>query len=478
MNTLFSLVLESEEDSLLQRDPLAVARPPLCGRPKGHRGRPPLVRGGSAGTGRGSQETLNWALPGSSHSGQIDLQHCKAATQQASRSLAVEHTDRCLIQEPWHHGGSVKGLSGGKVQLFYGRGDLGPRACIAVKRACGGRGMANFCRRDLVAVVVRLRGEVEAEDIVFCSAYFPHESPTPPPTKEMRVLVNHCRAEKLPLILGCDVNAQNVVWGSERCNDRGTALLEFMADVDMEILNRGSRPTFVTSHCQCIIDVTMCTRRLAGRCRDWRVDREDTLSDHRLIRFSIEGCVKLHRDCLRRNSRATDWESVERILEERLRVGRVRPCREDKFEDEVKRIHVALTESFQMAYPAKQCKQGNKVPWWSRELDRLRCQSRRLGNRAHKSKRAEDWTLYRNVQREYKRLIQQSKELTWRTYCEELEALESISRLRRVFSGGPAQGLGGITLTSGETITEPREVLEHVVRAHSPDYYRASGRVP
>ncbi|XP_063979932.1 uncharacterized protein LOC135163956 [Diachasmimorpha longicaudata] len=370
------------------------------------------------------------------HCSQINLQYCRAATALLSRSLVVEHTDIYLIQEPWHHGGSVKGLSGSEEELFYARGDLDPRACIAVKKACGAKGMANFCYRDLVAVVMRLRGEAGAEDIVFCSAYFPHDSPTPPPTKELRDLVNHCRAKKLPLIIGCEANAQNVVWGSERCSDRGTALLEFMADVDLEILKRGSRPTFVTSRCQCLIDITVCTRRLVEQCMDWRVDRKDTLSDHRRIRFSIEGCTKLQ---------------------------------EDRLEDEVERIHVALIESFQIACPAKRCRQGNKVPWWSQELDRLRSQSRRLGNRAHKSKRAEDWTLYRNVQREYKRLIKQSKELTWRTYCEELEALSSISRRRRVFSGGPAQRLGGITLTSAETITEPREVLEHLVCAHFPD---------
>ncbi|XP_063972062.1 uncharacterized protein LOC135159929 [Diachasmimorpha longicaudata] len=273
--------------------------------------------------------------------------------------------------------------------------------------------MANFCNRDLVPVVMRFRGEAEAEDIVFCSAYFPHDSPTQPPTKELRDL--------------------NVVWGSESCNDRGTALLEFMADVDLEILNKGSRPTFVTSRCQCIIDITMCTRWLAGRCMDWRVDREDTLSDHRRIRFSIEGCAELQQDRLRRNPRATDWDSFERKLEERLRVGRVRPCREDRLEDEA--------------------------------ISRLSSRSRRLWNRACKSKRAEDWTLYRNAQREYKRLIKQSKELTWRTYCEELNALSRVFRLRRV---SPAERLGRITLTSGETVTEPREVLEHLVCAHFP----------
>ncbi|XP_063992907.1 uncharacterized protein LOC135170782 [Diachasmimorpha longicaudata] len=249
--------------------------------------------------------------------------------------------------------------------------------------------MVNFCHRDLVAVVMRLQGKARAEDIVFCSAYFPHDSPTPPPTKELRDLVNHCRAKRLPLIIGCDANAQNVV---------------------------GSRPTFVTSRCQCIIDITMCTRRLAGRCMDWRVDREDTHSDHRRIRFSIEGCAKLQQfTCAETQGPPTGTP---------LRGT----CR-------------------------KGSGQGNKVPWWSRELDRLRSQSRRLGNRAYRSKRGLD-----SVQK-CAGGVQEAHQTIKGAHLENI----------LVLSGVPAQRLGGITLTSGETITEPREVLQHLVCAHFPD---------
>ncbi|XP_011313631.1 uncharacterized protein, partial [Fopius arisanus] len=277
---------------------------------------------------------------------QINLQHCKAATALLSRSQVVEHTDICLIQEPWVTGGMVRGLDLRGNELFFARGEPGPRTCISVKRACNARRMVNFCHRDLVAVTVGLRGEGGYEDVVFCSAYFPFDSALPPPTGELRKLVCHCRSNGLPLIVGCDANAQNVVWGSEHNNARGISLLEYMADVDLEVLNRGSRPTFVTSRCQCVIDITLCDRRLAPRCVDWRVDREDTLSDHRRIKFSIVGRAGKMQGPAHRNPRTTDWYSFKEELEVRLGERRLRPSNVRRLEDEVDTIHDALICAF------------------------------------------------------------------------------------------------------------------------------------
>ncbi|XP_011313432.1 uncharacterized protein [Fopius arisanus] len=238
---------------------------------------------------RGADNTVGAVIaPSLVQCSQINLQHCKAATVLLSRSQVVEQTDICLIQEP-RTGGMARGLDLRGYELFFAQGEPGPRTCISVKRACNARRMVNFCHRDLVAVTVGLRGEGGYEDIVFCSAYFPFDSALTPPTGELKKWSRYCKSNGLPLIVGCDANAQNVVWGSESNNARGISLLEYLADEDLEILNRGFRPTFVTSRCQCVIDITLCDRRLAKRCVDWRVDREDTLSDHRPIKFSIEG---------------------------------------------------------------------------------------------------------------------------------------------------------------------------------------------
>ncbi|XP_011313427.1 uncharacterized protein [Fopius arisanus] len=205
--------------------------------------------------------------------------------------------------------------------------------------------MANFCHRDLVAVMVQVHGEGPTEDMVLCSAYLPHDSAELPPTRELQELV-----------------------------------------------------------------------RLAHRCVNWRVDQEDSLSDHRCIRFEIQGTAEIAQGFVRRNPKATDWDSFRRELEERLEVGRMKPSNIERLEDEVERIHRALTESFHQACPIR--------PW---------------------------------------------QESAWRTFCEELEALPQVARLRRVFSAGHAQGLGGIILPGGVAITQPDEILEHLIQVHFPD---------
>ncbi|XP_011313216.1 uncharacterized protein [Fopius arisanus] len=302
--------------------------------------------------------------------------------------------------------------------------------------------MANFCHRDLVAVMVQVHGEGPTADMVLCSSYLPHDSAELPPTRELQELDRYCRSKKLPLIIGCNANSQHVVWGSSKNNASGSALLEYLANAELEILNRGTSPTFVTARAQCIIDITLCDRRLAHRCVNWRVDQEDSLSDHRCIR---------------------------REQEERLDVGRVKPSNIERLEDEVKSIHRALTESFHQACPIRPCRVGRKVKWWNRELGRLKGLTRRLWNRAYRTKREEDWTQYRKIQREFKNLIKRSKESAWKTFCEELEALPQVARLRRVFSAGHVQGLGGIILPGGVAITQPDEILEHLIQVHFPD---------
>ncbi|XP_011313447.1 uncharacterized protein [Fopius arisanus] len=266
-----------------------------------------------------------------------------------------------------------------------------------------------------------------------------------------------------------DANTQNVVWGSENNNARGTSLLEYLADVDLEILNRGSSPTFITSRCQCVIDITLCDRRLAQRYVDWWVDREDTLSDHRRIKFNIEGRAGKLQGPARRDPRTTDWTSFKEELEARLRERRLRPSNVRRLEDEVDTIHEALIGAFHKACPIKASRQGKNVAWWSRELDRLRVLSRRLCNYAYRTKSHEDWTQYRNSQEEYKRLIKKSKETAWKDFCDDLEALPQRARLRRVFSGEPTQGLGEIILPNGEIITQPNDILEHLIQVHFPD---------
>ncbi|KAJ0180008.1 hypothetical protein K1T71_004599 [Dendrolimus kikuchii] len=89
------------------------------------------------------------------------------------------------------------------------------------------------------------------------------------------------------LVLG-DFNAKSTAWGSPSTCARGETLEEWAITQGLVILNRGSVHTCVRQQGGSIVDLTFATPALARRVRDWRVlERVETLSDHRYIRFSV-----------------------------------------------------------------------------------------------------------------------------------------------------------------------------------------------
>jgi len=80
--------------------------------------------------------------------------------------------------------------------------------------------------------------------LVVCSAYLPCDSEDPPPTREFEELICYCEEENLCLVIGCNSNANHMVWDSTNYNDRGAALLEFLNSSYVEILNQGNHSTY------------------------------------------------------------------------------------------------------------------------------------------------------------------------------------------------------------------------------------------
>jgi len=85
----------------------------------------------------------------------------------------------------------------------------------------------------------------------------------------------------------------------------------------LDIMNRGNRPTFVTTNRQEVIDITIATFYAGSLIKDWHVSEELSCSDHRYIRFTVRGfdhSVKIYR-----NPRRTDWKSFRTDLSGGLR---------------------------------------------------------------------------------------------------------------------------------------------------------------
>jgi hypothetical protein len=72
-------------------------------------------------------------------------------------------------------------------------------------------------------------------------------------------LVTGCRAEGTHLVIGCDANAHSTSWRSTNINNRVESLFNFIMANGLDIMNKGNRPTFVTSNRQEVIDITNAT---------------------------------------------------------------------------------------------------------------------------------------------------------------------------------------------------------------------------
>ena len=59
--------------------------------------------------------------------------------------------------------------------------------------------------------------------------------------------------------------------------------MEFLLSTSLEILNRGSEPTFCTTVGREVIDITLASYGLVDSITDWEISSEPSLSDHRYI---------------------------------------------------------------------------------------------------------------------------------------------------------------------------------------------------
>jgi hypothetical protein len=66
-------------------------------------------------------------------------------------------------------------------------------------------------------------------------------------------------------------------------------LANLLAQCDVIVLNRGNQATFVGASGSSIIDVTCASAGLAQRVGEWRVEEQETTSDHRPITYRLLG---------------------------------------------------------------------------------------------------------------------------------------------------------------------------------------------
>jgi ribonuclease HI len=407
---------------------------------------------------------------------QINLQHCKAASAELSRRFGMNHFDICLIQEPYICKDRVRGLES-SGDIVYQPGLSKPRTCIYIKKNLNYLPLTQYCTGDETVIKLTFEDLSGSKlDVVLCSAYFPYDSVDSPPNKNICELVESCRQSKLPLLIACDSNAHNIVWGSSDTNLRGIHVLDFIVEKDLLILNEGNEPTFLNSTRSEVLDLTICNKQLETKLRNWHVSEESTLSDHRYILYEIVSVAPLLTQT--RNPRKTNWELFQKILEKKsIDLYDLNPTNDMECELYANKLHSAIISAYEASCESRTLRTNRKCPWFSPKLARLRKEVRKLWNKSKKKVKLgllnDPIVLkYKESLTNYSKEVNNSKTASWRKRCEELSNTDECSRLHKLLSADSFQKLGSLKDKRGHFSSNAKESLDILLDTHFPDSIR------
>jgi hypothetical protein len=241
----------------------------------------------------------------------------------------------------------------------------------------------------------------------------------------------------------------------------------------LHILNRGKEPTFLDSRRQEVLDIKICTRGLVGLVRDWRVSSEPSGSDHRQIRFTLDQ-IQIEKKW-GRNPRQTNWTGYKADFESQLKKAPNRFYSKKDLEMASQFVSDAIKDSFEMNCPVKLKNTSTPVPWWNKEMAKLRVEVRRLFKMARNLGKEGDWERFRETQRAYKKAVVVAKTNNWRSFCEGIEKVPEASRLHRILVQENKTYLGCIKLPTGDYTESVEKSLGHLMNVHFPGSRGPSG---
>ena len=138
------------------------------------------------------------------------------------------------------------------------------------------------------------------------------------------------------------------------------------------------------------IDVTLCTKSIAGKLRDWKIYPYQTTSDHNLIMFEI---VRITQEINTRsknrfNTKRADWEAYRTHLWTQIEQIVENDNDAQLFSE---KIVNAILEAGNKSIPKKKIF-SKSVPWWNSQLTELRT---KMFEARHRIQRTGDKTDFR-----------------------------------------------------------------------------------
>ena len=166
--------------------------------------------------------------------------------------LAESTTPFCIIgQEPSTYGYNVTGLNS-RHTIVQAAVDK-PRSYLVCHKQLGAWPVEDLCSRDVATAIIDPKID-EVGKLLLVSVYWDGRIDNFPEKAVQAARL--ARNKNYTLVLGGDMNARSVLYGSNCDDRRGMKIEDFLVEYDLEPANRGKKPTCTASHPGSVIDAT------------------------------------------------------------------------------------------------------------------------------------------------------------------------------------------------------------------------------
>jgi hypothetical protein len=133
-----------------------------------------------------------------------------------------------LIQEHLLYKGRIRRFTITRGTVYSASHCKNTRICICIRSQINALTLLEFCSRDTTTVRKTFAYDGIHEELIETSAYLQYDSDEPPPNKRVRDIIENCHSRKKQLIIGCDANTHQTLWGSTGNNPKGERLMEYL----------------------------------------------------------------------------------------------------------------------------------------------------------------------------------------------------------------------------------------------------------
>ena len=410
---------------------------------------------------------------------QYNMARKKAALNEMYKILEENNIEIALIQEPYTFNNIIPNSF--PYTILSCNPEIGrPRACIILTSQLKYIYHINYATTDICVCTINLN----KKHIVLVSLYLPpraYLSDLNPINEHINILLDIINNLGNNIIVCGDVNAHNVLWGSNRTDARGEDLAELIASNDLHLLNYGTEPTFYTVRdgveYKSVIDITLSSTSMLPLLMDWRVTDEAECSDHKAIMFDL----LVHRTIIspprtrRYITNKTNWSRFEfqvHNYKDKWSQALMKISNNGDVDEVANMIFDDLSLICQLTLPEKKLK-NRSVPWWTQELSELRSIARRWKRKMERVTtpmlRAEYHYSWLQHHIKYQEAIMNAKRTSWRKYLSEQTPETAWTKIYRLCKNFKVQPTSTILLDDGTYTRNEHSTATCLLKQFFPD---------